>query len=308
MLLVLALIILTEGYVYYNRPDLITDYWNKFLINEPNLIDQPKDYDYLIMGDSIQKTGIDPTMISNNVLNIGLPGAKPLGQYLLLKRYLEKHKAPRAIFLFIDPEYEHDSLFVILRYFVNIPEFFAIWKDLTWEEREIFIMRYWASLDIRKVSLTERNKYPYPNEIFIDAMKKNQGYMPSPGTENSISNDYFSVDKEARRQDKISITKRDMKYLDRLINLTHSHNIKVVFFGYFIPKELYDIFEKNGFIDSNARFINELKLRYPDALFAKDSIMFLDNNYFGDMSHLNKKGMKIYTDYFKDKIFIPNAD
>lgn len=308
VVLTLALFILTESFIYYHRPDLITDYWNKFLINERNLIDQPKDYDYLIMGDSIQKTGIDPTTVNDKILNLGLPGAKPMGQYLILERYLEKHKPPRAIFLFIDPEFERDSLFVILRYFVNIPEFFSIWRDLTWRERQIFIMRYWASLDMRKTGLTKRDTYPYPNAVFVGEMKKNQGYMPSPGTDKSIENDYFAANKELRRQDKISIATRDMRYLDKLIDLARSRNIKVIFFGYFIPKELYDIFEKNGFIKDNTRFINELKLRYPEAVFTKDFILHLDNSYFGDASHLNKNGMKIYTDYFMNQVFAPNAN
>ena len=301
ILITAVLVLATEWFLYANRPALINDYWNKFLINEHELIDMKKDYPCLIMGDSVQKTGIDPSLISEDILNLGLPGAKPMGQYLMLKRYLEKHKPPKVIFLYADPENPRDSLFVILRYFVNVPEFISIWGDLTWEERRVFIMRYWVSLDERKVALVKRPGYPESNETFVAAMKKNQGYMPSPASEKAIGDDYFKEHKE-RYQSGFSFSARDMKYLHKFIKLASSKNIKVVFLGFLAPKELHDILEESGFNADYFFFIKVLKRIYPNALFANNPIFYLDNKYFGDMSHLNKEGSKVYTEYLK-KLF-----
>lgn len=303
-LIFLTFFLLTEWAIYSLRPVLINDYWNKIIINDSALIDAPTDYEYLIMGDSVQRTGIDPVLVNNKILNIGLPGGKPPSLYLLVNRYLKKHKAPKAIFLFVDPEDERDSLLVALRYFVSIPEAVSVWEDLTWEERKCFIMRYWASLDLRKTNLTVRDKYPYNNSIFVEMMKKNNGYVPSPSAEKIVSEDELSK-KFDLDQKSIKISKRDMKYLDKLMKLAASKNIKIVFLGTLFPKKVYDVFESNGFNNSYLSFYEGLRSRYPEAYFVRNPILYLDNKCFGDTTHVNKAGSDIYTQYFKIQIFLP---
>ncbi|MBU4488054.1 MAG: hypothetical protein KKI13_03175 [Candidatus Omnitrophica bacterium] len=292
------LFLLTEWFLYSNRAELIDDYWNKFLINEHVLIDMPGDYDYLIMGDSVQKTGINPILVSEDILNLGLPGAKPMGQFLMLERYLKKHKPPKAIFLFVDPERSYDSLLVILRYFVDMPEFVSIWGDLNWEERRCFMMRYWASLDEREVRRVERDKYGQSNAVFINDMEKNHGYMPSPRANVAIGDTYFTEHTE-RYQKRISISKEDMKYLDKFMKLASSNDIKVVFLGFVVPTELHRILEKSGFNTDYLIFFRALQRVYPEAIFVDRPILHLENKYFGDMSHLNKEGSSVYAEYFK---------
>jgi len=303
-LVVLALFLATEITLYVNRPYLVKDFWNKFLINEHELIDMRIDYDYLIMGDSLQKTGINPSVISEKVLNLGLTEAKPIKQYILLKRYLEKHKPPKAIFLHVDPEEPKDTLLVILSYFASVPEFLHLFKDLTWRERGYFFLRYWVSLDTRHVSLTRRSRYAYGNDVFVRQMKKNQGYMPSPSAGESIDNDYFARTRQRYRTD-ISVTKRDMRYLDKLVELASSSDIDIVFIGIVLPEELYDILLVSGFNERYLSFVKDLKRRYPDTYFTKNPILFLENKYFGDMSHVNNKGCGLYTTHFKNQILIP---
>ena len=300
------LFVAAEAILYLNRAEFIDDFWNKFIINEHVLIELPKDYDYLIVGDSIQKTGIKVTDVSGDILNLGLPGGKPMSLYLLLKRYLENHKPPKAIFLYVDPEPALDSTYVILRYFVNIPELVFIWKDLTAEERRVFFMRYWPSLDLRKVGLTKRDVYRGSNALFVDTLKKNNGYMPSPRSGNSLSEDFFIKNKQ-RLQYKVSISKIDVKYLNKLMALANSRRIKVVLLGFVVPKELYVALENTGFNKDYDTFYGKMRRDYPSAYSIKKPMMYIDNKYFGDYSHVNKKGSDIYTRYFKNQIFEPTA-
>lgn len=302
LLIALILVIASEALIYSNRAELITDFWNKFLINEQNLIGGQKNFDYLIVGDSIQKTGIDPKLVSDKLLNLGLPGGKPMSLYLLLERYLKNHEPPKVIFLYVDPEDPHDSLYVILRYFVAIPEFFSVWKDLSWRERLVFLMRYWASLDLRKVGLTIRDKYPYSNKIFLNELLKNRGFMPSPRSHMAITENHFRVTRE-RVNDAVSISDKDMEYLDKFMKLAASKNIKIVFLGFLMPKELLAIMELTGFNAKYKEFFESLKARYPEADFVSEPILYLDNGYFGDPSHLNSKGAMLFTDYFKKEVF-----
>jgi hypothetical protein len=307
LLIFLALVILTETLFYISRPGLIHDYWNKFLINEHHLIDMERDFDYLIIGHSLQKTGIKPASMEGSILNLGLPGGKPLELYILLKRYLRKHEPPKAIFIYIDPEYPYDSLLVTLRYFISFGEFLMIWKDLTWEERKVFMLRYLATLDMRNTRTSKRDRYEHSNERFVESMIENRGYMPAPTSGNSINNDFFSVSGK-RYQKNIVITKRDMIYLDKLVRLAESRNIRVIFLGMLMPRELYEILEETGFNDEYRTFYAILKRKYTKAYFIEKPLEYLDNRYFGDKSHLNNEGAGIYTTYFERRIFIPYSE
>lgn len=304
-MIVLAVMVTgVEWYTYAHRPEMIRDYWNKFLINEHELVGRPGDFDYLILGDSIQKTGIDPRRIDASLLNLGLPGGKPMGLYLLLKRYLASHKPPKTVFIYVDPEDAHDSLFVILRFFVSIPEAMSIWGDLTPEERKIFLMRYWATLDLRKVGLTEREEYPNSNDLFVKELLDHNGYMPIPNPLTELGPDHFRKNR-SRIQSKVSFDAADMKYLDKIMELAKSKGIKVVFLGFLQPKELYAIHERTGFNADYRSFYDRLKTRYPDAGFVEKPVMHMDNSYFGDSSHLNAKGSELWGGYFREAIFRP---
>jgi len=307
LLIVMVLLLMTEGVLYLIRPNLITNFWDKFLINEHVLLDMPGDYKYLIMGDSIQKTGIDPTKVSEKILNLGLPGAKPMGLYLLLKRYLRKHSPPKAIFLYIDPEESYDSRILILKYFTTLPETASIWRDLTWKEKGEFLLRYWVSFDTRKNWVTmigRRARYPHANSVFISEMKKNRGYMPFPNADKEIAEDFFTKTGN-RRQDKVSITERDMKYLDKFMELASSKNIKIVLLGLFIPEELHYILSETGFEEDYMKFLRRVARLYPNTYIVEEPITYLFNDCFGDMSHVNHNGSLVYTEYFKKQAFLP---
>jgi len=297
---------LTETMLYVIRPNFITNFWNKFLINEHHLVELEKDYDYLIMGNSIQKTGINPSKINGDILNLGLPGSKPMGMYILLKRYLKSHKAPKAVFFFVDPEDPLDSIMVVLRYFITVPEFISLWGDLTWRERGYFLLRYWVSFDTRRMKGMEigGDKYKGGNTAFVREMRKNQGFMPSPKSDLTLGPGYFKNTGD-RMLKEVVMTDMDYKYLDKFMALAKSHDIKVVFLGMFVPEELLYIISLTGFAKEYDDFFDYLKERYPGTYFMKKPIAYMGNEGFGDKAHLNEEGSKIYTEYFKKHAYLP---
>lgn len=293
-----------EAYLYTIRPRLIRDFWNKFLINEHRLTELDRDFDFLIMGDSVQKTGIQPLKVAPDILNLGLPGAKPLGQYLLLKRYLRNHAPPEAIFLYLDPENPRDALYVILRFFVSPGEFMEVHDDLSPEEKRVFLMRYFASLDLRRTEAAGRDRYEGTNEQFVKTMIDNRGFMPSPRGDLILPENYF-VNHRARVADNIHITDRDMKYLDKFMALAKDNDIQVMFIRFPEPAGLFLELERTGFNRRYLAFLEILRKRYPEAFFSKKPILVMDNHLFGDMSHVNRKGSLVYTRDFKLRTYEP---
>lgn len=299
-----ALFLVTEFFLNIIRPQFVIIFWNKFVANERALMDMPRDFDYLLIGNSIQKTGIDPTKVSDNILSLGLPGGKPASFYLLLSRYLKRHEPPKAIFLSLDPEDVAQSMHIILVYFVTFGEYRTLWRDLTWDERIHFLLKYWVSLDERIVSAPLRECYFKPNKTFKTDLIRNHGYMPLPNDALSIEDDYFA--KSGKRPEKrISMESRDFVYLDKFIALARANNIKIILMGTILPKELYEIGQASGFNRDWLVFLASIKEEYPDAEMAEPPILVLDNKYFADMSHVNKEGRAVYTEYFKNKVFTP---
>ncbi|MDD5040746.1 MAG: hypothetical protein PHY34_06420 [Patescibacteria group bacterium] len=298
------LFLVTEVLLYSNRADLVSDHWNKFIINEATLLDTGHNYDYIVMGDSVQKTGIIVNDVSDSMVLLTLPGGKPMGLYYLFRRYLYGHTPPKAVFVYVDPFNPRDSFNVILRYFVSVPEFLDMFRDLTWKEKGVFAGRYFASLDLRKVDLVRRETYPGTNRELIDVMRANNGHMPSPTAKTVLSKDFFDTNKD-RLQARADVRPRDMKYLARFMELAEEHDVDVVFMGIVLPKGLHSKLFDMGFNEDYVAFYERLRSMYPNAYFVDDPVIYMDNGYFGDHTHLNSEGSAIFTEYFKNNIFLP---
>ncbi len=301
--ILIAAVFLTEAYVYANRPNLVNDYWNKFLINENAVVELSGNYDALILGNSIQKTGIRTDLLGDaKVLSLGVAGAKPMAHYLLFKRYLRHHAPPKIVFLYVDFEDQRDSFFVALRYFVGFREFLEVFGDLSWEERRVFLGRYFATLDLRKVGLRgKRDVYPGPNGLFVRRMAENRGFMPAPRAGGSLAADYFSTNKERLLQ-KASFSARDRRYLDKLAALAEFHGVKIVLIGIPVPAAVKEALDTSGFWEDYRTAMERFRASRPSVESALEITAF-DNSYFGDMSHLNDKGSAAYTETFRKNVY-----
>lgn len=283
--------------MYAHRPELIRDYWNKFLINEHWMLTLPSKPS-VILGNSVQKTAIDPRLIDTGLLVLGVPGAKPMGQELLLRRYLRTHDAPQTLFLYVDPEDTRDSLETILRYFVSFPEFVGLWRDLSWRERAAFLGRYFATLDLRSLSLTKREVYNGFNDEFIGEMLEGSGYLVSPNAARELSEDWLS-DTHRQISTRVSFTARDSKYLYRILDLARERDIRVVLLSMVVPKELAVRFRENGFLADYKQFRTTVRLDYPEVVWEEPAITGLDRKLFGDHSHLNARGSRLQSSRFR---------
>jgi len=294
-LLVAALLVVSmESYFYANRRHFVKDYWNKFIINEQALVDAPRDYPYVILGNSTQKTGIRASETGPELLCLGLPGGKPMAHYLLLCRYLQKHPAPKTLFLFVDPGNETDSLLVILRYFVNVKEFAMLWPDLSWEERRVFLGKYFSTIDLRKVSLTRRAEYPGTNANFVESLLKNHGWMPAPPFPEKITPDYFATHPRWV-PDKMHFSDRDEKYLRKIMGLAKDRGIEVILLPALVPEELARLPQGAAFLAQYDFLRKKIVSDFPGIPPPGEPSYILPNSYFADPQHVGAEGSKLFT-------------
>ena len=88
-----------------------------FLVNEyiPNLA--TKQYDTLIIGDSLAKNAFSNVILHDNIVDLTSNQAISMaGNYFILKRYLKNNNIPKKIFLFCIPDFLHNDLNQIYTY------------------------------------------------------------------------------------------------------------------------------------------------------------------------------------------------
>lgn len=90
----------------YLSPDSVSAYWNK----EFTQTKQDKNYDVVILGDSMAATSFMPELLSDSTINLALSGSSPVEGYYTLKDYLENNDAPSDVFIsYMDYHLQHDD-------------------------------------------------------------------------------------------------------------------------------------------------------------------------------------------------------
>lgn len=304
---VLLIVAMSEAGAYRDRAEWIRDYWNRFTLSEPRLIESPGEFRYLLLGNSIQKTGIRPAELDPEFLSLGLPGAKPLSHYFLLKRYLAGHAAPERIFLYLDPFDERLNFQLVLRYFFNDAEFGEARPDLNREERDAYFSRVIAMIDRRQEwRLKFRPKAEGSYDDFVRSLIANRGYMPAATSSQKLDATNFDPSDPGFDQSiRFSFKPRDWKYLDKLLALCRENDIRVRIGELVFPAELQARAAENGFLRDYDGFWDELKRKYPWVEFAPSALVAAPKERFGDIEHLNAEGSRWYTRYFFQEVLEP---
>lgn len=301
------LIGISEAGAYRTRAEWIRDYWNRFVLSEPWLLEIPGDFKYLLLGNSIQKTGLLPTEIHESFLSLGLPGAKPISHYFLLQRYLDRHAPPQVLFLYLDPFEEQLNFNLVLRYFFNSQEYREALPDLNREEREAYLSQFIAAIDRRQEwQLKFRPKAGGSFEDFTRKLTANRGYMPAVGdADRMTAEDFDKTDASVRAHIRFSFKDRDWKYLDKILSLCREKDIRVRIGEVAFPLTAREWAIQSGFMKEYQAFLAEIRGKYPWVEVTQTPLMAVPEEQFGDVEHLNREGAERYTRFFKEEIFEP---
>jgi len=69
--------------------------YNKETVNDEN----GRDYDVVILGDSVANAAYLPNLLGENTVNLALGGTTTVEAYHILENYLDTHEAPKAVFI-----------------------------------------------------------------------------------------------------------------------------------------------------------------------------------------------------------------
>lgn len=279
----------------------------------------------IIIGDSRAVAGFDPRIIEDDFYNLSIGGGTPIEGYFILKRYLVNKNVNKLIISYSPMHLEFNKVFFArtLKYdFLSqddLNEVFLKSKEL---DEKFFRLKnfnnnsnkYLNEVDYYKnyfkAILTKYNflyfyipeiqnsllftRYINNHEIYLEIKKRKGNY--DFGTETEAKGENF----ESTRKTTFSISKIMNYYLNEMLLLCEQHNIKVYFMVAPFNKDSYiKIKEQNiNYIIDYESYIKSLEAKYINVRWNAD-IFYYENEYFGDPSHLNRRGQTKFSIFVK---------
>lgn len=273
-------------------------------------------YDTVILGDSGAMSSFVPTLLSDSCVNLAVGGGTSLEMYYFMKEYLTNHDAPKNVIIMFAP--------------------FHYWNIDNYDTRTM----YFKALSIKDA----KDVYKYAKEYEVDSVYKEDVFwdefacrtgLPTkylPAITASFSQRRLSNNKEAYREItsnngygmfgrldgcdglsyECSYSSMDYgsemillsAYLQKLYELCESSGSKILLVQPALNEASYEAIDA-GYVETYEAYIEMISGQCGN-MKCETKLREYSNDYFGDVSHLNKKGAekfseeikKLYPDYF----------
>lgn len=289
----------------YLSQDSVGAYWNKSF-TESN---HDKNFDVVILGDSMAATSFMPELLSDSTINLSLSGSSPIEGYYTFKDYLANNEVPTDVFVsYMDYHLAHDDFTLSTCNQVHkfsVMDYVEIYKNIKQTGANQFesvqIKDYWSdavastfympSEYIASIinSLKEGGRYE-KNKLSYDEITTNFGR--SCLMTNDIS------DSSGIRYDDFSVSSLQSCYYKKLIDLCEENQIKLHIIK--LPLDRNTVFSDeyiakvNGFYFTALANTQYAEFRWYPADYAVE--------WFWDDYHMNQHGsyrfsMQLKEDY-----------
>ncbi len=263
---------------------------------------------FILLGDSRAKAGFKPkTFDFANVssLNLAIGGGTPIEAYYALRQYLKKNK-PEFLLLSYAPFHiqTQDSYWgrTVLFDFLNLSEYYEItnhakkFKEQDLLEKNLNENYYFFTYvnytknpfkflpSLKKALFTINNRYSVNNRI-LKYLKETKGHFFYGRALQSSG-----ITWEGKQKEPFVNSTLINFYLEKLIVLAQSNNIKVYYYSMPFNKSTYRSINVE-YVNSYNSYISNLAKKYNIKIL--NSLYFLPNENFGDASHLYRGAEKV---------------
>lgn len=286
--------------MYYNSPNNTRWFFIKKSLDEKYKIQKSEN---IFLGDSRVNAGIDFTQIPSTY-SFASGGETSIEAYYILKKYLQNYSKPKKVFLSISPRFLSE-IFAFYPYFIrnkliSFSEMQEICSNIQKEDTTLgtapmrkFILNELNYIEYYQNDVKENNVFGAYNENvnLINEMINMKGGRFHP----NLKNKSLELNEETKykhfKPSKILTT-----YLEKLFSLCEMNNIDLEFFFMPMNKSSYNKLD-NNFIKEYKSYTQSLQKKFPQFTIS-DTIYYYEDIYFGDASHLNKKGKNLFTQNF----------
>ncbi len=326
--LLFAVIVVTLELVVFSRSYVIADMSTLSVTRTSDMVKQGSDIDMLILG-AIRSLAVDAKQLEtelsdfDSVYNYSVPSLGTSLQFaMILQKYLDHNRKPKVILLALGPEtfgkFRIDDLFYSLwsGEAIRFRRFFTIidiFKYMPWKERiflvplffENILNSYSYRMHIR--DYLEYHVFDVDNWGVDDVIERNAGLVRHMeetngqmiyGAEREVSEhelyfeNIFPLGGMAQYEYDSFYLRRD-ENIKRLFSIAEFHNLPVIVFFMPVPGPRYDLMQKYRNFDYIQRRVREFEETFKSTIFLDMDIEY-DMPYFGDSSHLNARGAKIF--------------
>ena len=287
----------------------------RYMDGEYPLWKQQKDYvskdgdrqEILFLGDSAVMDGIRTKSFHEDAYNLAMGGATPIEMYYTLDDYLEHHPAPKMVIIAFTPRHYFD----LDCYMGRTVYFHYLDAQRIWTVNHV--LRKFDKTDVRLESLEYILRSPriymkrvlmavlYPraeenHQLYLSKAEGSGSYM-FPGLR-PVKNVEPPDTKMGTFRPRRSLTEYMNKIIERCLAEGIEVHIEQMPMGAYGWKKL----AASGYLQDYAQYIQDFSDRY--GIDVNTVVPSYDDEYFGDMTHLNASGAERFTNELREKYFV----
>jgi len=255
----------------------------------------------LFIGDSRLNAGIDLSQIPNS-WSFAMGGATPVEMYFVLEKYLQKYEKLDTIFLSISPRFLSEILafwdYAVRNNFITTDNFIEIQKhnnkNLGFCPKGKFLLYklnfinfYQSDFFTNRIFLAKAK-----NEQMLKYVLNHNGQRLHQGLQDSCSEQNYETNFTNFAPPQLFDY-----YFNKIFETCQQKNIYISFETMPMNQASEKKLNKN-FVADYQNYIQSYQKKYPEFKIS-DTLLYYNNSFFGDKSHLNSKGQKKYTEYWK---------
>ncbi len=274
----------------------------------------PDGTDTLILGDSRAMADIMPTLMGDGYVNLGIGGATSVEMYYTLKHYIENNGAPENVYIMFAPfhysymdNYRTRTMYFKHLSFTEAMDVYtqgvrvgaAAFEDL---DRSDIISMY-AGLPDSYLPALINSRFvtrSLSNRSLYASLVRERGYGPYGEEDGSSDLNYESNYTKMERDGEHTLI---TVYFEKLLKLCTDNGIKTILLQAPMNTASYERLDPS-YVREYTRYMQQIGNDNPDVVFEYE-IPCYGNEYFGDSSHLNRKGARKYTEEIIDKYVKP---
>ncbi len=302
LLLIIPLYFLWFAYIeifpmYYNRPTNTRWYFLKESLSGKYKI--PK-ANKIFLGESRLNAGLDFTKIPD-AYSFASGGSTPVEMYYILKKYLKNYPKPDTVFVSISPRFFCET-FAFWHFAVrnNVISRADMQEILSEKKKNDTVLGNFPRLNFLLYKADYLGYYQddvlynyvfagySKNKKMISEMQNMRG-----GRQHSGLKDSCSLPNYETKYTHFCPSSLLLKHFEKTADLCRENDIKFIFFSMPMNERSFKIL-KPEFVSEYQKTIQICAEKYPE-FDISDSLYAYSDNYFGDASHLNSKGKKIFT-------------
>lgn len=263
--------------------------------------------DVIICGDSVAKSAIIPTEVSDKTYNIAMPGTSAIEQYYIIEEYIKNHEKPKTVLMMYSMTgYNQD---VIDRFFWNRTVYF---NCLTTEQFSdiiktgLFPNSFNAVLNYFQYKTYMPNKYYAAFKNSLEQRRYETNVDKYNYNRDHKGHQYFGVEKEYVPNNVSIDNQTGFKpleivehYLFKCIELCKKNDMQLIILQNPVNFSTYTN-SQDQFRIEFTEYMKNLEKKY-EGIIVDPNITVADDSWFGDYVHLNPHGATQFTTQIKER-------